>query len=128
MLRNNLQKIRQILFCLISLIIVVQPVIVLADVNAPGGGGNGIQNPLGNNNMIITDLIANVINFLLGLVAVLALLALIIGGVYIILGFTNEEYVKQGKNIIKWAIIGLIVVGAAWAIVRVAVGLLGITV
>ena len=97
----------------------MQPAIALA------ANGPPIINPLGEGTTIET-VITNVITWLLGIVAMLALLALIVGGIYIILGFANEDYVKEGKNIIKWAIIGLIIVGAAYAILKAAVAIVGL--
>lgn len=88
--------------------------------------GGGIENPLGNTSTI-TGLLIQVIQFLLGLVGVLALLALIIGGVRIILAFGSEDKLRDGKKIIWWAIVGLIVVIASFAIIRlVAVEILGV--
>lgn len=83
----------------------------------PGGGnaGDGITSPI--SVLTIKDLITKIINWLLGLVGLLALLALIVGGLKIILGFANEKQVEEGKEIIKWAIIGLIVVMISYGII-----------
>ncbi len=85
-----------------------------------------IQNPLGGANLTVDVLIGRVITWLLGLAALLALLALVWGGMKIILGFTDEENVKEGKKIIKWAIIGIVIVACAYGILATVTGLLGI--
>lgn len=62
------------------------------------------------------SLLQSVINWLLSLVAVLALLALIVGGVMYILSFGSEDLAKRAKRIIMYAIIGLLVVFLSFAI------------
>ncbi len=86
----------------------------------------GITNPLAGAG--ITDLqgfITKVIGFLLGLVGLLALLALIWGGFQYIIAFGDEKKVEHGKSIIKWAIAGLIIIGLAYVIISVVRDLLG---
>lgn len=89
----------------------------------PGNTGT-IQSPIPF--ITLQTLLTNVIGYLLGLVGLIALLAIIIGGIKIILGFSNEDQVKQGKNIIKWAVIGLVIVLGAYAILQTVTGLLGV--
>ncbi len=86
----------------------------------------GIRNPLGDTK--ISDILTNIIQWLLGLVAMLALLALIVGGVRIMTAFGNEQQVAAGKKIILWAIIGLAVVLGAYAIITlISSTILGVT-
>lgn len=85
-----------------------------------------IENPLAPI-LSIDKLIEKVIEWVLGLAALLALLALIWGGIKMIIDFGGEESVKEGKKIIKWAIIGLLVVAGAYVIVRTVAGILGVT-
>lgn len=84
-----------------------------------------ITNPLGDVTTI-NPFITKIISFLLGLVGVLALLALVWGGFKYILGFVDEKNVEEGKKIIKWAMIGLGVVILSWAILSTISGALGI--
>jgi hypothetical protein len=58
------------------------------------------------------------------LVAVLALAALIYGAVVYITSLGDEGRTSQAKKIILYAIIGLIVLGAAGIIVNVAINLI----
>lgn len=84
----------------------------------PPDGPGVIENPLkGTAN--IQGLIGNVISYLLGLAAMFAMLALIIGGLKIIAGFANPKSVEEGKKIITWAIIGLAIIGLSFVIIRV---------
>lgn len=72
-----------------------------------------------------SGLLTLIIQWLLGLVAFLALLALIVGGIHLIIGLGNEEQVKSAKKIIMWAVIGLVVVVISYVVIEIVVGLLG---
>lgn len=87
-----------------------------------GGSKKGIENPLGGGaNQTITDVLKNVINWMLGLVGIVALIALITGGFRMIVDFGNEEQVKKAKLTILWAVIGLAVVILSYAIINIVV-------
>ena len=84
------------------------------------GSGGGITNPLGGGpDQTITDVLTKIINWMLGLVGFLALIALIIGGARMIMDFGNEEQVKKAKSTILWAVIGLAVVILSYAIINI---------
>lgn len=90
---------------------------------AIGGSGGGIKNPLENSGVsTVTQLLGKVINWMLGLVGVIALIALITGGARMIMDFGNEEQVKKGKTTIMWAVIGLLVVILSYAIINIVTG------
>ncbi|HSX24788.1 MAG TPA: pilin [Candidatus Andersenbacteria bacterium] len=80
---------------------------------------DGITNPLGNPDQTISDVLTNIIKWMLGLVGFLALIALIIGGGRMIMDFGNEEQVHKAKTTILWAVIGLLVVILSYAIVNI---------
>ncbi len=63
-----------------------------------------------------TSLLQKIIEWLLSLVAILALVALITGGVWYIVSFGSEEQTKRAKRVILYAIIGLLVVFISFAI------------
>lgn len=64
-------------------------------------------------------LLKSIILWLLSLVAVLALLAFIVGGIMYIISFGDEGRAEKAKNIILYAVIGLLVVGASFLIIQV---------
>lgn len=64
-----------------------------------------------------TGILKTVINWLLSLVAILALAALIIGGILYIVSIGDEKMAAKAKKAIMYAIIGLIVVGMSFAII-----------
>lgn len=63
-------------------------------------------------------LLKSVILWLLSLVAVLALLALIVGGIMYIISFGDESRAERAKKIILYAIVGLLIVGASFVIIQ----------
>lgn len=83
-------------------------------------GGEGIKNPLAINT--VSELLGKVINWMLGLVGFIALIALIVGGARMIMDFGNEEQVKKGKTTVLWAVIGLLVVILSYAIINIVTG------
>lgn len=70
------------------------------------------------------SVVAKAINSMLGLLALLLVVYLIYGGAVILMSRGNEENVKKGQNIIKNAIIGLIIILFAYGIARLVVWIL----
>ncbi|MEX1111980.1 MAG: pilin [Candidatus Andersenbacteria bacterium] len=69
-------------------------------------------------------LLTRIIDWLLGISAVLALLALIVGGVMYIISFGDEKRTGTAKKIILTAIIGLVIVGTSFLIIEIVKRLL----
>ncbi len=65
------------------------------------------------------DLIMNIIKFILGITGLVAILAIIIGGLRYIMSSGNEGMMTGAKNTILYAIIGLVIVILAYTIVSV---------
>lgn len=85
-----------------------------------------IENPLGPN-VTFASLLVGFTNWLLGLVAVLAVLGIVAGGIRMILSIGNESSVAAAKKIVTWSVAGLAVAVLALAIVSaVARGILGV--
>lgn len=61
--------------------------------------------------------IAGVINFMLGIVGILAVLTLVIGGIYYVSSFGDEERSKQAKNIVYAAVIAIAIIVTSYAFV-----------
>lgn len=94
---------------------------------AQGGITNPLAGPQGATS--IEGVFINITKWLLGIVAILALLALIVGGARMILSFGNESGVASAKKIIWWAVVGLAVVVASYAIIALVISdILGATV
>lgn len=82
-----------------------------------GAAVSVIQNPIGHNSFF--GLLTVVVKWLLGFVAILALLAMVIGGIRMITSFGNEDSVRKGKQILTWAIVGLAVVVLSYTILNI---------
>ncbi len=89
--------------------------------NNASGTVVSLNNPLGN---VTTpqQLIGKVISAVLGVVGSLALLMFIFGGLTWMTAAGNEKKVSQGRDILMWAAIGLIVIFISYAAVRFLLG------
>lgn len=79
----------------------------------------------------ITDvgqLISAVVGTLLILAALMAFLYLILGGIQWITSGGDKTHMETARNKITHAIVGLIIVGAAWAVMILVQNFLGISV
>ena len=63
-------------------------------------------------------IIQTILLWILGLAAIAALVALIIGGVMFILSVGNEDRARTAKRIILYAIVGLLIIGTSFLIVQ----------
>jgi cbb3-type cytochrome oxidase subunit 3 len=80
------------------------------------GSPTSLNNPLGDRTPEI--LIGDLINTIFGIVGSLALLMFIYGGLTWMTSAGNKEMVDKGRNIIKWAAIGLVIIFSSYALVR----------
>lgn len=69
----------------------------------------------------INDAISEGIKFFLGFVAIIAVAAIIYGGFLYITDAGSEKRAETGKKVIIYAIIGLIVIGAAALVTNVVI-------
>ncbi|MDP3997025.1 MAG: hypothetical protein Q8P73_00790 [bacterium] len=107
-----------IFFSLFFFLITTSNIVLAGPVVDPGGPGSssGFTNPLGSVTKIELFL-QNIINWLLGLVGLLALLALIWGGIMYVVSLGDDNRVQHAKKIIFWAIVGLIVIALSYTII-----------
>lgn len=104
---------------LLSVIVLATPLIT---------NGAMFENPLSGGSVTsFEELIKKVLLFFIALVAFISITAIVYGGVLLVVGgIRGEQEIKRGKEIIFWAIIGLLIVGGAtslMAIVRAVLGL-----
>lgn len=66
------------------------------------------------------EFIVNVVNFALGFLGLIALIIIIYGGFMYVTAAGNEEQAGKGKKSITYALIGIIIILASYAIVRTA--------
>ncbi len=90
--------------------------------NTPLGGSVRLNNPLtgqpGDVPGGIPGLIGRVINGVLGVVGSLALIMFVYGGLLWMTSAGNDEKVKQGKDVLIWATLGLLIIFASYALVN----------
>lgn len=75
-----------------------------------------LDNPISSNS--IPALIGRVITAVLGVVGSIALLMVIYGGFTWMLAAGSSEKIKKGRDIIVWAMLGLVVIFTSYALVR----------
>ncbi|HYC79934.1 MAG TPA: hypothetical protein VEC17_02815 [Candidatus Binatia bacterium] len=115
MKRSVLQKIAIIAIVLFPAIVLAQsPIINVPDVGLPGQRTSTFGG-------IVEDIIMGIF---LPVTGVLAVLFLIIGGFQYMLAGANESLAKRGKDTIRYAIIGLIIVILSYVIIQVVVNAL----
>jgi hypothetical protein len=76
--------------------------------------------------LTVPQIIGNVIRALLGITGSIAFIMFIYGGMYMLTSHGNPEMVKKGKEVLIWAIIGLIVIFGSYVFVNfILTGILG---
>ena len=66
----------------------------------------------------LNAIVINVINAILGVVGLIAVVMVILGGISYMTSAGDSSKVKKGKDTILYGIIGLVIVGLAFAIVN----------
>lgn len=87
------------------------------------------QNPLQQKNIEVSvgSLIVRIIQFLLGLSAVIALLAVVIGGIRLTVGgFDNEQEAARAKKILTWAVVGFAITILSTTIITIVSRAIGL--
>lgn len=85
------------------------------DIRAFSGRFKGIEDP---NNTGLVDTSINIINALLVIVAIVAIVFLIVGGLRYITAQGDEDAVAQAKNTVIYVIIGIIIILLAVVIIN----------
>lgn len=90
-----------------------------ASENILGGVGNTEGTDASStNNATLGDGIDTVTNLLLFTIGVIAVIAIIIGGIRYATANGDQSHVTQGKNIVLYAVVGLVIALIAYAITR----------
>lgn len=78
-----------------------------------GGGGDTVTN--------LDTMISNVLNWIFGIIGIVAVIMIIIGGFNMMISSGDPGKVKKGKDTILYGIIGLVIAILAFAIVNFVV-------
>lgn len=81
-----------------------------------------LDNPLGTTN--VREVIGRLISAILGVTGSIALLMFVYGGFLWLVSAGEPDKVKKGKEVMKWAALGLVVIVGAYTIVRAIVSAL----
>lgn len=73
----------------------------------------------------VKDIINSIINWLLGISAGLAVLFIILGGIYYVTAAGDDSKIETGKKMITYAVLGLFLVGISYAIVKAISDIIG---
>lgn len=102
--------IKKITTGIVSSLLFFYPALVLA------AASKGFENPLGDN-VTIGSFLTSVIQWLLGIAGFLAMLAIVWGGITYVISLGDENRVQRAKQILFWAITGLVVIVLSFSII-----------
>lgn len=108
----------------IKLFIISQVLFLLLSFPALAAQPSGFslsEPPAGIGNVSLAGIVINITNWVLGFVTLIAVLMLIWGGIQYLTSGGDEGAVASAKNTITYAILGLVIVGIAYAVVAVVV-------
>ena|SRR3989344_8328320 len=129
------QKVKYIITAALTLLLVVSPVVALAqtsncaDGSTPVNGKCPVRNPasqylVGDADYDARDLVVQIITILLEFAAAIAVIFLLVGGFQYIAARGNEEQTEKAKRTISGAIIGIVIIVMSYAIVAIVNNLL----
>lgn len=76
----------------------------------------------------VPEMTKTLITSVVGLSGVMAMIAFIYGGVLFLMASFNPDFVKKGKEIMKWAVVGLVVIFGSYALINfVLTNILGLS-
>ena len=108
---------------LFAVVCLAQP--AFATVTQTTGGATSVShteltNPLTGNATVtsLPELVNRVATMAIGLSGVMALLAFVYGGVLYLMAGVNLEFMKKGKEIMKWAVVGLVIIFSSYAVIN----------
>ncbi|MBU1037107.1 pilin [Patescibacteria group bacterium] len=80
--------------------------------------GTYLENPLGSESLTAIDIYARLIYAFMGFTGILALIMFILGGFQWMTAGGNAEKIKKGRDTLIWAVLGLVIIFASYAILR----------
>lgn len=100
----------------------VASLLILAPLAAQAYTYEDVGETIGLGSADLKSTVVNIVQWALGLLALVAVIMIIIGGFQWMTAGGNEEKVDKAKKLISAAVIGLIIVLLAWAIVIFVIG------
>ena len=118
---------KKYIFILLAFGLMLQPNIASA-ADRCGVGSEEVGSLFGAQFCSVNELVVKIINFLLTIIAVVAVLFIVIGGFRYVMSAGNEEQAAKARKVIINAIIGLIIAIFAYTIVAVLAKTIGTSV
>lgn len=91
---------------------------LFGDIKGQVTGGINDVNPGGGTTTDLNDMIKSVLNWVFGIIGIVAVIMIIIGGFNMMISSGDPGKVKKGKDTILYGIIGLVIAILAFAIVN----------
>jgi len=83
------------------------------------GAGNSIAG-VGSNSP--RDVIVGIVNYILGYVVLIAVIVIVLSGIYMIISFGNDSAKETAKKVIMYTVAGIVIILLAGAIVNIVIG------
>jgi len=122
-----MNKIKQALYTAVSTALAIAPLTVGA-ATADSTGFNvskATTSTTGLANTSVYALIATFMNWLLGIIGVLAVIAFVISGILYLTAAGDEEQIERAKSTMMFAIIGLVIALVGLVVVNAVAGITG---
>ena len=93
---------------------------------APNTKQANLQNPLGNKNVGITEVVVRIIKVFLGILGTISLVMFIYGGILMLTSAGKAEQIKKGQQTLVWASLGILVIFTSYAILKFVFSVFGL--
>lgn len=110
-----------VLILILGTFLITPSVLIAGDGGAhetPDSNSVRLDNPLGKGVTNPTDIYGNVIYTFMGMAGSVALIMFIIGGFTWMTAGGNQEKITKGRDTLVWAVLGLVLIFASYAIIR----------
>jgi len=115
--------------CFLTLLVLIAPIMVAAGTNPnPLNNGNAVDDPFGTGSLSsisglpkettdVPTIVTNIINLILGFLALIAIVIVLIGGFEWMTAGGNDDKVKTAQKRLKYGLIGLVIIFVAYGVV-----------
>ena len=113
-----------LIVCAVAVLAGLSALLVPASAGAAGAVNNTtvqLTNPLtgtSGSEGSIAELVNKIVTMAIGLSGVMALIAFVYGGVLYLMAGVNLDFMKKGKEIMKWAVFGIIIIFSSYAVIN----------
>ena len=109
----HLKSKKILLMKFLSIIFLIMPICVFAQYGVPTGTGLPETNDL-------SDIIINIMNWLLVIVGVIAIIAFVISGILYLTAAGDSNQIDRAKTAMTWSIVGVIVALMGYVVISAA--------